>query len=107
MRSVIVLLLAATALAACQHTVRDEAPAVSNLQARDITLMAPTVQFQETPQSRSVIVGSQVYAAVNACHLIKRYRVITNDDFTGTMNLMKYRASLMGAKWITVIQSLS
>lgn len=65
--------------------------------------MAPNIHFQETPQSKSVIVGSQIYALTNSCQLIKRYKVVTNSDFTGTLNLMKYRASLMGAKWLTIV----
>ena len=76
---------------------------MSNVGAKDATLVAPNIQFMETPQSKSVIVGSQVYAAANACQIIKRYRIVTNTDFTGSLNLMKYRASLMGAKWITVV----
>lgn len=93
----------AAALSGCNTVPLSPVPSYSNMIARDATLMAPNYQYQETPQSKSVIVGSQVYAIVNSCTLIKRYRVVTNSDFTGTLNLMKYRASLMGAKWLTVI----
>lgn len=96
--------LIALALSACHHVPLDGSPYLNNLQARDATMVAPNFQFQETAQSRSVIVGSQVYATANACQMIKRYRVVTNSDFTGSLNLMKYRAALMGAKWITIVQ---
>jgi len=90
-------------LAGCHSLPLEGNPAYSNMVAKDSTLMAPNYQYQETPQSKSVIVGSQVYAMTNSCTLIKRYRVVTNSDFTGTLNLMKYRASLMGAKWLTIV----
>jgi hypothetical protein len=90
-------------LTGCHTVPLDHVPAYSNMVAKDSTLMAPNYQYQETPQSKSVIVGSQVYAMTNSCTLIKRYRVVTNSDFTGTLNLMKYRASLMGAKWLTIV----
>ena len=70
---------------------------------KDSTQVAPSYQFLETPESKSVIVGSYSYAMVNACQPIKRYRIRTNADFTGSMNLLKYRAALMGAKWVTVV----
>jgi len=90
-------------LTGCHTVPLDHVSAYSNMVAKDSTLMAPNYQYQETPQSKSVIVGSQVYAMTNSCTLIKRYRVVTNSDFTGTLNLMKYRASLMGAKWLTIV----
>jgi hypothetical protein len=70
---------------------------------RDATLVQPDILYQETPQSRSVIVGSQVYATVNSCSLIKRYRIRTNTDFTSALNLFKNRAHMMGGKWVTVV----
>jgi len=90
-------------LTGCHTVPLEHVSAYSNMVAKDSTLMAPNYQYQETPQSKSVIVGSQVYAMTNSCTLIKRYRVVTNSDFTGTLNLMKYRASLMGAKWLTIV----
>lgn len=90
-------------LGGCAGIPLDHAPFYSNMQSKDSTLMAPNIHFQETPQSKSVIVGSQIYALTNSCQLIKRYKVVTNSDFTGTLNLMKYRASLMGAKWLTIV----
>lgn len=90
-------------LAGCSSVPLYSTPIYSSMQSKDSTLVAPNYQYQETPQSKSVIVGSQTYAMTNACQLIKRYRVITNSDFTGTLNLIKYRASLMGAKWMTIV----
>lgn len=103
MKKIIPTILVTAALSGCNTIPLSPVPSYSNMVARDATLMAPNYQYQETPQSKSVIVGSQVYAIVNSCTLIKRYRVVTNSDFTGTLNLMKYRASLMGAKWLTVV----
>ena len=70
---------------------------------KDATVSQPDVLYQETPQSKSIIVGSQVYASVNSCSLIQRYRVRTNTDFTSALNLFKNRAYLMGGKWVTVV----
>ena len=103
MNKIITTGIMALVLTGCHTVPLDRVPAYSNMVAKDSTLMAPNYQYQETPQSKSVIVGSQVYAMTNSCTLIKRYRVVTNSDFTGTLNLMKYRASLMGAKWLTIV----
>ena len=70
---------------------------------RDATLVQPDILYQETPQSKSVIVGSQVYATVNSCSLIQRYRIRTNTDFTSALNLFKNRAHMMGGKWVTIV----
>jgi hypothetical protein len=103
MKKIISIIIFTFMLAGCHTVPLDGLPSYSNMIAKDSTLMAPNYQYQETPQSKSVIVGSQVYAMTNACTLIKRYRVVTNSDFSGTLNLMKYRASLMGAKWLTIV----
>jgi hypothetical protein len=103
MKKIISIVVFTTLLAGCHTVPLEVSHSYSNMTAKDATLMAPNYQYQETPQSKSVIVGSQVYAMTNACTLIKRYRVVTNSDFTGTLNLMKYRASLMGAKWLTIV----
>lgn len=93
--------ITALALTACVH------PHMPNpldmVVYKDSTQVAPSYQFLETPESKSVIVGAYSYAMVNACQPIKRYRIRTNADFTGSMNLLKYRAALMGAKWVTVV----
>ena len=70
---------------------------------KDNTLTVPDQQFAETEQSKSVVVGSAFYAQINSCRIIQRYQVRTNQDFVSTMNLMKNRAHMMGAKWITVV----
>ncbi len=103
MKSILTGVLSICILAGCTNIPLDNPPIYTNVKARDTTLMAPDFQYQETPQSKSIIVGSQTYAITNSCQLIKRYRVVTNADFTGSLNLMKYRASLMGAKWITIV----
>ena len=103
MKSIAAICFVSLALVGCHHIPLDSPPVMSNVGAKDATLIAPDIHFMETPQSKSVIVGSQVYALVNACQFIKRYRIITNADFTASMNMMKYRASLMGAKWITLV----
>lgn len=98
-RKILALLVSSVVLTACHHVPLNGAPSF-----KDNTLSAPSIHFSETPQSKSVIVGSAVYASVNSCQLIKRYRVRTNADFTASLNLMKYRAAMMGAKWITIVQ---
>jgi len=70
---------------------------------KDNTLTVPDQQFAETENSKSIVVGSSFYAQVNSCRIIQRYQVRTNQDFVSTMNLMKNRAYMMGAKWITVV----
>jgi hypothetical protein len=103
MKSKLVAIFGVCVLAGCTIIPLENPPIYSNYKSKDTTLMAPDFQYQETPQSKSIIVGSQTYAITNSCQLIKRYRVVTNSDFTGSLNLMKYRASLMGAKWITIV----
>ncbi|MFN6408137.1 MAG: hypothetical protein ACK4VU_11550 [Limnohabitans sp.] len=103
MKSTLVAMFGVCVLAGCTAIPLENPPIYSNYKSKDTTLMAPDFQYQETPQSKSIIVGSQTYAITNSCQLIKRYRVVTNSDFTGSLNLMKYRASLMGAKWITIV----
>jgi hypothetical protein len=103
MKSLIAAIFSAVILAGCVNIPLESPPIYSNMKSKDATLMAPDFQYQETPQSKSIIVGSQTYAITNSCQLIKRYRVVTNADFTSSLNLMKYRASLMGAKWITIV----
>lgn len=103
MRSFITAIISIGILCGCANIPLENTALYTNMKAKDETLMAPDFQYQETPQSKSIIVGSQTYAMTNSCQLIKRYRVVTNSDFTGSLNLMKYRASLMGAKWITIV----
>lgn len=99
--STLITLASAFLLSACAHV--DLRLASSSITDKDATLSQPDVLYQETPQSKSIIVGSQVYATVNSCSLIQRYRVRTNTDFTSALNLFKNRAYLMGGKWVTVV----
>jgi hypothetical protein len=65
--------------------------------------MQPNIYFEVTPESRSVIVGSGTIARINGCTFMQRYRVNTNADFTASMNLMRYRSALMGARWVSIV----
>lgn len=71
---------------------------------KDNTLTVPNQQFSETEQSKAIVVGSAFYAQLNSCRIIQRYQVRTNQDFVSSMNLLKNRASMMGAKWITIVK---
>lgn len=71
---------------------------------KDNTLKVPDQHFSETEQSKAIVVGSAFYAQLNSCRIIQRYQVRTNQDFVSSMNLLKNRAALMGAKWITIVQ---
>ncbi len=99
--STLITLTTALLLTACAGV--DLRVASSGVIDKDATLMQPDVLYQETPQSKSIIVGSQVYATVNSCSLIQRYRVRTNSDFSSALNLFKNRAHLMGGKWVTIV----
>lgn len=99
--STLIALASALLLSACANI--DLRVSSSDTANKDTTLLQPDVLYQETPQSKSIIVGSQVYATVNSCSLIQRYRVRTNSDFSSALNLFKNRAYLMGGKWITIV----
>ena len=68
----------------------------------DSTIFVPSRYLQETPQSRMVRTGASQLALSRGCMFMQRYRIAINADFTGTLNLMKYRASGMGSEWINV-----
>jgi hypothetical protein len=70
---------------------------------RDATMETPNIYFEETPLSKSVITGSRYYADVANCHIMQRYKIRTNADFTSSMNLFKYRAAMMGAERVTIV----
>jgi hypothetical protein len=99
--STLIVLTSALLLTACVGI--DQRVAAIGVMDKDATLMQPDALYQETAQSKSIIVGSQVYATVNSCALIQRYRVRTNSDFSSALNLFKNRAFLMGGKWVTVV----
>ena len=64
----------------------------------------PNALFMETPQSKSIHVGSNVFAQAAGCQLMQRYKVRTAATFTESLNLFKYRAALMGAKRIAIVK---
>ena len=68
----------------------------------DSTVYIPSRYLQETPESQSVKTGASQFAMAAGCMFLQRYRIAINADFTGTMNLMKYRAAGMGAERINV-----
>ena len=63
----------------------------------------PPAYFSETPESKSVIMGSKRVAELAGCNMMQRYRIRTNVDFTASVNLYKYRAAMMGASRIAII----
>ena len=101
--STLIALTTAFFLTACANIDLRVSANSANASDKDTTISQPDVLYQETPQSKSIIVGSQVYATVNSCSLIQRYRVRTNSDFTSALNLFKNRAFLMGGKWVTIV----
>lgn len=72
------------------------------LNGLDSTVFIPSRYLQETPESKSVQTGAAQFAMAKGCMFLQRYRVAINADFTGTLNLMKYRAAGMGSEWINV-----
>lgn len=70
----------------------------------DKTVSVPNVLFMETPQSKSVLVGSDTFARTAGCQFMQRYKVRTTATFTESLNLLKYRSAMMGAKRISIIK---
>jgi len=70
----------------------------------DKTVAVPNIYFMETPESKSVHVGSSIFAQAAGCQFMQRYKVRTNASFSESLNLIKYRSAMMGAKRITVIK---
>jgi hypothetical protein len=70
----------------------------------DKTVSVPNVLFMETPQSKSVIVGSDIFAQTAGCQFMQRYKVRTTATFTESLNLLKYRSAMMGAKRISIVK---
>ncbi len=68
----------------------------------DSTVFVPSRYLQETPESKNIKVGASQFAMTKGCVFTQRYRIAINADFTGSLNLMKYRAAGMGSEWITV-----
>ena len=67
------------------------------------TQVQPDRIYLETPESKSVNVGSYTQAQIAGCSNMQRYRIKTNTDFLSTLQLFKYRAALMGAKRIVIV----
>lgn len=67
------------------------------------TQIQPDRIYLETPESKSVTVGSYLQASLAGCSNMQRYRIKTNTDFLSTLQLFKYRAALMGAKRIVIV----
>jgi hypothetical protein len=70
---------------------------------RDSTVVVPAKQFEDNEVSKHVIVGSAQTAKDSSCIFMQRYKVVTNQNFSSTINLMKYRAALMGAGRIAIV----
>jgi hypothetical protein len=70
---------------------------------RDTTVSVPAKQFEDNEISKQVIVGSSQIAKDSSCVFMQRYKVTTNQNFSATLNLLKYRAALMGAGRIAIV----
>ena len=70
----------------------------------DKTVSVPNRLFMETPESKSVLLGSGIFAQAAGCQYLKRYKIRTTASFTESLNLLKYRAALMGAKRLTIVK---
>jgi hypothetical protein len=71
---------------------------------RDATITVPAQQFEDNETARSVLVGSAQLAKDSNCTFMQRYKITTNQNFTSTVNLFKYRAALMGAERVAFIK---
>jgi hypothetical protein len=70
----------------------------------DKTVSVPNLFFMETPESKSVLVGSSIFAQAAGCQFMQRYKVRTNATFSESLNLLKYRSAMMGAKRLTIFK---
>ena len=82
----------------------ESATQVNKVQLDSATQIVPHSIYMETPEGKAVSVSSEVQAKLNGCTNMQRYRIRSNTDFLSTLHLFKYRAALMGAKRIVVIQ---
>ena len=82
----------------------ESATQVTKVQLDSATQIVPHSIYMETPEGKAVSVSSEVQAKLNGCTNMQRYRIRSNTDFLSTLHLFKYRAALMGAKRIVVIQ---
>jgi hypothetical protein len=70
----------------------------------DKTVAIPNMYFMETPESKSILVGSSIFAQASGCQFMQRYKVRTNATFLESLNLLKYRSAMMGAKRLTIVK---
>ena len=82
----------------------ESATQVNKAQLDSATQIVPHSIYMETTEGKAVSVSSEVQAKLNGCTNMQRYRIRSNTDFLSTLHLFKYRAALMGAKRIVVIQ---
>ena len=82
----------------------ESATQVKKVQLESATQIVPHSIYMETTEGKTVSVSSEVQAKLNGCTNMQRYRIRSNTDFLSTLHLFKYRAALMGAKRIVVIQ---
>jgi len=112
--SLVMVISLGVLVSGCVGTPLTEAPKpapapVALAPATVLTLQESSTQIQpdriylETPESKSVSVGSYLQASLNGCTSMQRYRIRTNSDFLSTLHLFKYRAALMGARRIVIV----
>jgi len=70
---------------------------------RDRTIIQPNAYFLPSRESQQVEMTSHLYANVASCSLMQRYKLVTNADFTASLNLFKYRANMMGAERVVMV----
>jgi hypothetical protein len=91
----------ALSLGACSTITLDRSSPLD--QMRDRTIFQPDPYFQPTPQSMRVEMSSHLYANLAGCTIMQRYKLVTNADFTSSLNLFKYRANLIGAERVVMV----
>jgi hypothetical protein len=70
---------------------------------KDTTVHSNINYVEEDLIAKKVVVGSKYYAESAKCKILQRYKVKTNSDFTSSLNLLKYRAAMMGAQRIVIV----
>ena len=70
---------------------------------KDTTVHSNINYVEEDLVAKQVAVGSKYYAESSKCKVLQRYKVRTNSDFTSSLNLLKYRAAMMGAQRIVIV----
>jgi hypothetical protein len=102
-KKIIYVFISSIVVAGCVITPMTQTPP-STTQIQDAsTQYQPDRIYLETPESKSVTIGSYLQASIAGCTNMQRYRIKTNTDFLSTLHLFKYRAALMGAKRIVIV----